>query len=88
MMQKHRTTCFSDVLVDYPGSLHAEPEWKGGVVGFRLANDGETEICRGEPWFEVPAEPIRCEDVPSTRSYCTGFRLVFNSDKEDECQTT
>jgi hypothetical protein len=78
---------FDDIPRKDALSFPLQPHIDGETMGFRLANDGETEICRGAPWFEVPAEPIQCEDVPSTRSYCTGFRLVFDNDKEDEWQT-
>lgn len=50
MSQRYRTTCFADVLVNYPGSLEETPGWRKSMVGFRLVRDNETGVARGSLW--------------------------------------
>ena len=84
MRQKYRTTCFADALVDYPGSLEDDPNWKEEVVGFRLVHDDEDRVNRGGSWLNTAAYARAANhigDYLGARFDSLGFRLAF--DRED-----
>lgn len=79
MRQKYRTTCFADALVDYPGSLEDDPNWKEEVVGFRLVHDEVGRVYRGGTWIltsDLAGEENRYWSFPTVQSAVLGIRLA------------
>ena len=85
MTQKYRTTCFADALVDYPGSLEDDPDWREEVVGFRLTRDNVGRVLRGGSWLYGPQSARvadRSYDVPGSRFDDLGIRLCVDWSEE------